>query len=132
MNSSGIADLLDTLWLRGLRFRVEDGTLYIKPADKLTPGEVEQLREGKAEALALVLAADPPGPGFRRTPLCVSPACRRRGRRMLRTVRRRPCWTCPGCGAVCAEVGPGDWAPEEHQGDEEHRGPGTVEGDAAS
>jgi hypothetical protein len=116
MNSEPIEDLLDTLWGRGIRFRVEDGKVILNPADLVSPEEVEELRSRKPEVLAVLLAADPPAPtALWPPPQCVNPRCARRGKAMLRTVSRRPSWICGGCWATCAQVEAGDWGPEAEQ-----------------
>jgi hypothetical protein len=134
MSGSPIADLLDTLYLRGVRFRLDGdggGLLILTPRGLVTPDEAEQLRAGKAEAVALIRAAQPPAPVRAwPPPKCINPKCGRKGLAMLRTVRRVPSWICPGCWAQCAQVDRGGWGPEpETTG---HRGPGTAEGDVAS
>ena len=128
-----VADLLGTLYSRGVRFRVAGETLILKPRTLVSPEEMAELREGKAEALRLLQAPGSDGPGGgplaveappapriirvhnpTRVPLCRTPGCSRLDVPMLRTVRKLPAWICPGCWATCAVSG--EDSPEDGTG----------------
>jgi hypothetical protein len=131
MSGSPIAELLDTLYLRGVRFRLDvDGgglRIILTPRCLVTPAEAEQLRGGKTEAVALLRVAQPPAPvRVWPPPDCINPKCGRKGLAMLRTVSATPAWLCPGCWAQCAQADRGGWRPDPEIGRQ------GAEGDAAS
>ncbi len=51
-----VAALVDALRDRGVTFRVDGETVYVKPVAAVTPGELAVLRERKAEVRALLAA----------------------------------------------------------------------------
>src|SRR5436305_3792866 len=134
MSARNVAELLGSLRSRGASLRVEGGKILVKPRKLVTPEELAERREGKAEALRLLQAPSdgpgggplaveaPPAPRIirvhnpTRAPLCRTPGCYRLDAPMLRTVRRLPAWICPGCWATCAVSGedsPADGAGSE-------------------
>ncbi|HEX4962621.1 MAG TPA: hypothetical protein VF173_17425 [Thermoanaerobaculia bacterium] len=120
-----VVALLDSLYSRGVRFELLEGdSIALRPRSLVTPEEMAELREGKAEALAILREvgsateatpgpseATPPAPRIirvynpARAPLCRTPGCSRLDVPMLRTVRKLPAWICPGCWATCAVSG---------------------------
>ncbi len=127
---------LDGLYLAGARFRTVGGNLVIRPAALLTPEAAGVLRQGKAEALAVVLAAEAlddsrpiPTPP---PPRCLTPDCKRYRRPMAPAVAPGA-WLCLDCGSGARVAGAWDAEDLAGLGDQEggDRNPGERHGNAA-